>query len=107
MGPALHPGDPSQLKGLGLWGLKDWIDRRWMWNYFEGLPEMPASLDALSPAGLAVAKAAGATADLLKHSVMRCGGCGAKVGATTLERAMSRVDFPKQPGDAKAWNCNA
>ncbi|CAE7947457.1 selD [Symbiodinium sp. KB8] len=94
-------------EGAWLWGLKDWIDRRWMWNYFEGLPEMPASLDALSP-GLAVAKAAGgATADLLKHSIMRCGGCGAKVGATTLERAMSRVDFPKQPGDGKAWSCEA
>ena len=85
-------------EGAWLWGLKDWIDRRWMWNYFEGLPEMPASLDTVSTAGLAVAKAAGGTAaNLLKQSVMRCGGCGAKVGATTLERAMSRVDLPRQP----------
>ena len=22
--------------GTWLWHLKDWIDRRWMWNYFEG-----------------------------------------------------------------------
>eukprot|EP00434_Breviolum_minutum_P025446 symbB.v1.2.022485.t1/scaffold1990.1/size93476/4 len=35
--------------GTWLWHLKDWIDRRWMWNYFEGLPEMPGTTE---PSGL-------------------------------------------------------
>ena len=88
-------------EGAWLWRLKDWIDRRWMWNYFEGLPEMPAARGNVSSAGMAVANAAGGIAsDLLKHAVMRCGGCGAKVGATTLQRAISRVDLPKQPANA-------
>lgn len=87
------------MEGAWLWELKDWIDRRWMWNYSLdcGLPEMP--LPALhTAAGQAVASAAGSLA-LLQHTTMRCGGCGAKVGATTLGRAMARVDIPLQPRD--------
>lgn len=91
-------------EGKWLWELKDWIDRRWMWNYFEGLPEMPVASYDVSSTGSSVASAAGQGAlDLLQHAVMRCGGCGAKVGATTLSQAMARVDVPGQPAErAKA-----
>lgn len=88
------------IEGRWLWELKDWIDRRWMWNYTGGLPEMldPANDE---PIVNAVASAKGPDAlSLLQHSTMRCGGCGAKVGATTLSRAMSRVDTPSQPSAA-------
>jgi len=78
-----------------LWHLKDWIDRRWMWNYEQGLPDMTT----ITPRVTAVAQAIGPSGlALLQHSTMRCGGCGAKVGATTLSQAMSRVDIPAQPG---------
>lgn len=86
-------------EGAWLWELKDWIDRRWMWNYQGGLPEMPANTHNVSSAGNAVASVAGEGAlSVLKHAVMRCGGCGAKVGATTLSQAMHRVQIPAQPG---------
>eukprot|EP00931_Biecheleriopsis_adriatica_P055737 TRINITY_DN33020_c0_g1_i1.p1 TRINITY_DN33020_c0_g1~~TRINITY_DN33020_c0_g1_i1.p1 ORF type:complete len:952 (-),score=188.51 TRINITY_DN33020_c0_g1_i1:44-2845(-) len=88
-------------EGRWLWDLKDWIDRRWMWNYFEGLPEMPTALHDVSSGGSSVAAAAGEQGlAVLKHAVMRCGGCGAKVGATTLSQAMGRVDVPGQPAAA-------
>ena len=51
--------------GDWVWRLKDRIDRRWMARYND-LPEM-ADLD------------------------MRCGGCGAKVGATMLSRTLGRL----------------
>jgi selenide,water dikinase len=67
-----------------LWKWKDWIDRRWMQQYTE-LPsmsdEMASSLDRRL-----------ADQDTLKEIsaiAMRCGGCGAKVGANVLSRAIA------------------
>lgn len=67
-----------------LWKWKDWIDRRWMLKYTE-LPSMPdqavSSLDRRL-----------ADQDTLKEIsaiAMRCGGCGAKVGANVLSRAIA------------------
>lgn len=42
--------------------------------------------------------------ELLRHAAMRCGGCGAKVGASTLSNAMKRLDsyIPRQPKSDKA-----
>ena len=74
------------LEGRLIWKWKDWIDRRFMRKYNE-LPEM-ATDDAPDIArGLA-------DADALKEIsaiAMRCGGCGAKVGATVLQRALSQL----------------
>jgi selenide,water dikinase len=63
------------LEGAWLWRLKEWIDRRWMQGYTE-LPVM-APMPMAAPDG------------------MRCGGCGAKVGATSLSRALARL--PRRP----------
>jgi len=67
-----------------LWKWKDWIDRRWMQQYTE-LPSMPdeevSNLDRRL-----------ADQDTLKEIsaiAMRCGGCGAKVGASVLSRAIA------------------
>eukprot|EP00929_Paragymnodinium_shiwhaense_P108538 TRINITY_DN74860_c0_g1_i1.p1 TRINITY_DN74860_c0_g1~~TRINITY_DN74860_c0_g1_i1.p1 ORF type:complete len:936 (+),score=227.58 TRINITY_DN74860_c0_g1_i1:109-2916(+) len=92
-GDAIASRGTLATQGRWLWELKDWIDRKWMWNYSGGLPEMP------EPAvNAAVAAAAGSDGlALLQKAFMRCGGCGAKVGATTLSQAMSRVQMPKQP----------
>ena len=71
--------------GRWVWRLKDWIDRRFM-RKFNELPEMAAQSTAFaSPiADSAALKEISAIA-------MRCGGCGAKVGATVLSRALGKV----------------
>lgn len=74
------------LKGRLIWRWKDWIDRRFM-DKFNVLPEMrQAPAVELAP-GLADAEAMREISAL----AMRCGGCGAKVGATTLDRALARL----------------
>eukprot|EP00040_Diaphanoeca_grandis_P033214 m.202995 g.202995 ORF g.202995 m.202995 type:complete len:960 (-) comp32843_c0_seq1:72-2951(-) len=94
--------------GAWLWLLKDWIDRKWMAEYTSGLPDMAKKMEEARDARGAlafpeIARAAYARGektnadeatdmlDALKHASMRCGGCGAKVGATTLSRAMKQV----------------
>ena len=70
------------FEGDWAWKLKDWIDRRFM-EKFNSLPAMPQQS---APAILGIADQ-----DALKEIsalAMRCGGCGAKVGATVLTRAL-------------------
>ena len=78
-------GDWS-IKGRLVWQWKDWIDRRFMDKYND-LPDMEEDEKSDLPAGLA-------SADQVKEIsaiAMRCGGCGAKVGATVLSRALSEL----------------
>ena len=85
---------PMAMKGKWVWKLKDWIDRKWMAQYTSHLPEMP---EAVVPAP-DVARAAGPKAiKQLSELAMRCGGCGAKVGATVLERALKHLNAPSRP----------
>ncbi len=74
-------------RGDWVWRWKDWIDRRFMrkLSEFEGMPgPPPGASDAVPLAGEEQAQAISAVA-------MRCGGCGAKVGATVLSRALAGV----------------
>ena len=87
-GNCVASSGPMALEGRWLWELKDWIDRFWMAQYSSALPDMGGE-DAAPPA---VAAAAGSDAlEALSHTSMRCGGCGAKVGATVLSRVMARL----------------
>ena len=71
-------------EGPWVWKWKDWIDRRFMRKFSE-LPEMAEEKGkALNP-GLADQ----ATLSDISAIAMRCGGCGAKVGADVLTRALS------------------
>jgi len=74
------------VEGDWVWRWKDWIDRRFM-RKFNELPEMtPAPAAALPPL---------ADREALKEIsaiAMRCGGCGAKVGATVLSRALAGIE---------------
>ena len=75
-----------------LWKWKDWIDRRWMLKYTE-LPSMSAREISNLDRRLA-------DQDTLKEIsaiAMRCGGCGAKVGANVLSRAIA--DLKTAPRD--------
>jgi selenide, water dikinase len=73
------------FEGDWVWRLKDWIDRRFM-NKFNVLPEMARPADA-AITGIADKQAL----KDISAIAMRCGGCGAKVGATVLSRALGSL----------------
>ena len=73
-------------EGSWVWSWKDWIDRHWMRQY-QVLPEMNEGLVAEQvPEQLIEPE----VKDQLDDS-MRCGGCGAKVGADILAAALSDI----------------
>ncbi len=74
------------LEGRWAWRLKDRIDRRFMARFSE-LPAMPEP-----DAGPASPLADKAALRDISAIAMRCGGCGAKVGATVLSRALGRIE---------------
>ena len=73
------------FEGKWVWRWKDRIDRKFM-TKFNQLPDMP-EIAAKMPSGLS-------GVDLPQEmlaSGMRCGGCGAKVGADVLSRALAQI----------------
>ncbi len=74
-------------KGRAVWLWKDWIDRRFM-RKFNRLPEIDEVAANDLPRGLAGAEAI----KEISAIAMRCGGCGAKVGATVLGRALGALE---------------
>jgi selenide,water dikinase len=79
-------------EGKALWRLKDWIDRRFMRKYAD-LPVMAEAEPPAPEAGVADA----AALKEISAIAMRCGGCGAKVGSTILERVMTRLEVAQRP----------
>ena len=73
---ALGARNGFTFEGAWVWKLKDFIDRRFMAKFNE-LPEM-AEPDAASIPAIADQ----AAIKEISAMAMRCGGCGAKVGAT-------------------------
>ncbi len=71
-GRALAWRNGVAVAGGLVWRWKDWIDRRWMRMYQEPMAPMAG------------------------NDPMRCGGCGAKVGAEVLAGALA--DLPRMPG---------
>lgn len=87
---------PFTLEGEWVWRWKDWIDRKWMRKYQE-LPSMkPHGVPASDGSGIArhgaAAPAEAGTSNQLRAEVMRCGGCGAKVGSVVLSRVLQRLN---------------
>jgi len=76
------------LEGKAVWKWKDWIDRRFMAKFSTELPDMSEKVETDVPKGLANEQAIKEISAL----AMRCGGCGAKVGATVLSRALSQLE---------------
>lgn len=75
------------IEGRAVWVWKDWIDRRWMAKYTD-LPDMP--VDQKSDIDPALTNAE--TLSAVSEVSMRCGGCGAKVGADVLSRVLSSLN---------------
>ena len=74
-------------EGRWVWKWKDWIDQRFM-RKFNELPEMAAEEATSLDPGLADR----ATLSDISAVAMRCGGCGAKVGANVLTRALADLE---------------
>lgn len=75
--------------GHWIWRWKDWIDRRFMARFSElPAPMVPGSATPHLPLEQAE------QAQALSAQAMRCGGCGAKVGASVLGRALARLPLP-------------
>ena len=77
-------GGAVVLEGDWVWRWKDWIDRRFV-RKFADLPDMEDEAKLDLPGGVAGDDAM----KELSAIAMRCGGCGAKVGATVLARVMN------------------
>jgi selenide, water dikinase len=77
--------------GKWVWTWKDWIDRRFMATYNE-LPAMQQS----RPPSPGTRLDAGEFAELQAAMAMRCNGCGAKVGADVLTRALSGLELHRR-----------
>ena len=82
-GRAIGARNGLTFAGKWVWRWKDRIDRSFMAK-FRGLPQMQTAPAARLPK-LADAEAVAAISAL----AMRCGGCGAKVGAGVLSRALA------------------
>lgn len=80
------------FSGDWVWRWKDWIDRRFM-RKFQDLAPMAASAALANPAAAqsAVKLSQEESLQAISAIAMRCGGCGAKVGATVLSRALSNL----------------
>ncbi len=76
------------FQGEWVWRWKDWIDRRFM-RKFSQFPPMES--ERAPPAPSAVKLDQEEAAQAISAIAMRCGGCGAKVGATVLSRALGAL----------------
>ena len=86
-------GGALVFEGDWVWRWKDRIDRRFM-HKFADLPDMVDDARLELPSGIAGDDAI----KELSAIAMRCGGCGAKVGATVLARVMNDIK-PVARGD--------
>ena len=81
------------FSGDAVWRWKDWIDRRFM-RKFQDLAPMEANAASSTPTSSthnAVKLSQEESLQAISAIAMRCGGCGAKVGATVLSRALSNL----------------
>jgi len=75
--------------GAWVWRWKDSIDRRFMRQFTE-LPAMAPSSASTAPSS-SLALSAEESKQAISAIAMRCGGCGAKVGASILSRALGSL----------------
>ena len=76
--------------GAWVWTWKDWIDRRFMRKFTE-LPAMAEASPSAAAPSSGLALSAEESRQAISAIAMRCGGCGAKVGASILTRALGSL----------------
>jgi selenide, water dikinase len=77
------------FQGAWVWQWKDWIDWRFMLK-FNQLPQMETEPAPKAPSTIKLDQEEAAQA--ISAVAMRCGGCGAKVGASVLARALGALN---------------
>lgn len=105
---AIAAWGPFGWQSQWLWKLKDAIDRRFM-ERFSHLPQMSKSTRRRSPLASLTKGGTepdfkvplfkgdlGGLSNVESQNLMRCAGCGAKIGGSILERTLQRLqqDFP-------------
>jgi selenide,water dikinase len=84
-------------EGAWLWTWKDWIDRRWMAKYTTDLPDLEEMMAKMKPYKRSkhtneyIRSKGEDVMEAFSNDPMRCGGCGAKVGSTTVSRVLAAV----------------
>jgi selenide, water dikinase len=76
--------------GAWVWRWKDWIDQRFM-RKFQDFPAMDSHTAPASAVQGTVKLTSEESLQAISAIAMRCGGCGAKVGASVLSRALSNL----------------
>ena len=84
--------------GAWVWRWKDWIDRRFMRQFSEFPPMGDGDGAGAAAPVAALPLTAEESLQALSAIAMRCGGCGAKVGANVLSRALGAL-VPVQRDD--------
>jgi selenide,water dikinase len=93
-------GGPGWV-GAQVWRWKDWIDQRFMRRFQDLAFMQPGAATASTSAALpgsGVQLSSEESLQAISALAMRCGGCGAKVGATVLSRALGQLN-PVQRDD--------
>lgn len=78
------------LRGDWVWQWKDWIDRRFMRRFSE-FPAMQHAAQSTAAPAAGISLSPEESQQAISAIAMRCGGCGAKVGATVLSRALGAL----------------
>jgi selenide,water dikinase len=84
------------MEGSWFWTWKDWIDRKWMAKYTTDLPDLEEMMSKMdfkrSKSRNEYIRSKGEDVmEAFSNDPMRCGGCGAKVGSTTVSRVLGAV----------------
>ncbi|CDS49465.1 NADH dehydrogenase-like protein / Selenide,water dikinase [Polaromonas sp. CG9_12] len=77
--------------GQWVWLWKDWIDRRFMRKFSDFESMSSHAVPAIGAAGSGLALNQEESMQAISAIAMRCGGCGAKVGASVLTRALGNL----------------
>ena len=81
---------PLGFAGDWVWRWKDHIDRRFM-RMFTDLPAMAPAPTPTGAVGTGLTLSSEESMQAISAVAMRCGGCGAKVGANILSRALGQL----------------
>lgn len=84
------------VQGAWVWYWKDKIDQKFM-NQFRKLPPMKASITPFN-IPKALLENSSVRADEASNELMRCRGCGGKVGSTILDSVLQELDVVQVPG---------